>query len=1067
MNLRLLLVVTVLCAVFSDAWAQNRGSARYSAAEEELDGDVTRAQRQPTVRRTSARRRRPTPAPEEPEYAKELPEYQLPSREATTGRRVPSRIPAEEFAPPLPEAPVLPEEPILPAVVDELPQITTAAPGEKTQGRRRRPKKRRRPQNGGAPKPENVDIADPEKNKVPVPELLDTEQRRPQPFSNNPELINNPNTYDFPPTLVENPSWSDDKLVNAAGEPERPRSPEPAPYYPPQVGTNRLPMDDSERIESPRGYSEPSRPVSNQEVPNRRYVPSKPADESPERASYVPVLPPIRVPTEARSRLPSEDYPTSRNQESTRTSDRRSSQRTSSNRNPSVPKPNPDEESRIAAARAPQNFIPHDKQPSIPESLPEVRLPATEQPFLANEYDKNLNEQPSYGNAEEILGDLNEEGIPIVENIDLQGPTTASRHRESSDVVYDSPYSSYNDNIDAEEHVTVPAPHRRQETEPQVPRNTYNDVQPQEPPKRSQTNNNVDIGDSQISRYEPPLQRYGGRGSERSENTRSTIQEDSPTEAPKRGRGSSRYRPEGSTDDFSRTRSSSRSSSDSSSAPVRGRSSQAPSQTPTRSRNTQRYQPDPAESSSRVSTRRQPVNSEYAENPSEESHYRQRAPAPSPSGEEDYNRPPLRGAPANAPEEEHVPVRNAAQSRPPQYETRDAAYTYEELPAEDPNVYEPEYQAPRQQSRREPESQRGPPVREQPERQAPRQSNRNVPHRSAPRQPQPEYNAPPQENNRYQSQPEYDAPPQENTRYQPQYQAPQNVRSQARPTPQRAPPSNQERQPAPRQPSRSRHQEPSPNQGRSSGSGRFSCPEPYGYFADSVQCDKYYECRNGTSFESLCEDGLAFNEASSPKFLRCDSLRDVDCSKRPELQKAKPTKNCPRKYGLYPHESDCTKFWNCVDGAATEVQCPQGLTFNDDRATCDWADLVKSSCKTEDLLGFTCPEPNAHDLQDGVYTTYAHPDNCQLHFFCIKGEDGSRKPRLLTCHEGLVYNPTSKSCARPEEVPGCEDFYGSRSPPPKQQRKPAAREPVEPEEYEEEPPTPKPRRRVQHRRVRN
>ncbi|GFV77084.1 protein obstructor-E [Trichonephila clavipes] len=1056
-NLRLLLVLTVLCAVLGDVLAQNRGSVRYSGNDEEFDGDSTRAQPPAPTRRVSSRRRRPTPAPEPAELADELPAYQAPKRVGTTGRRVPSRVSTQEFAPPPPAAPLLPEEPILPVVVDELAPITTATPDDKTQGRRRRPKKRRRPQNGATKpgaNPEKQNINDPEKIKVPVTELIDTDQKRPQPYSSNPELNSNPNTYDSPAGLADKALWPNNKLENSAGEPGL-RNPEPTQYYPPQVGTNRLPIDDSEGNE-PRGFGEPEAPVLNQEIPSRRYIPPNPVEEQPSRGSYVPVLAPIRVPSDTHSRLPLEDYTESRTQENNqrgRQSQRISPQRSAGTRTPSVPIP--DEASRISGASPAQNFIPRDNQPSIPErSHAEVRLPATEQPFLVNEYDKAFDSQPGYEDVEEILSGLNNDENTSVGNIDQPMPTTSTR-LPSSEVHYDTSYPDYNENIGPADRSRTSEPNRREETEPQAPRSSYNEAPPQETPKRTQSNNNPDTGRSQLLRYEPPLQRYGSRGgsegSDLQENPRHSTRDSQPSAAPTRGRGSSRYQSERAPEEITRTRGSSRSSSDSSSgAPTRTRSSQAPSQAPTRSRNTQRYQPDPEESSSRVSTRRQPVDTEYAAVEDRPTNYRQRVPAPVADEEPEYVRQPPRGAPVRELPEDIDPVGNTQRSRPPQYDDRDEPYLYEE-PLEDqrePIAYEPEYQAPRQTNRRQPPVQRTPPPREQPERQITRQPSRrqNAPQREAPRHEQPDYRE-----------------PQENTRYQPQYQAPQNTRHQSRPAPQSEP--NQGRQQAPRQQSRARQPEPSPNQGRSSGSSRFSCPEGFGYFADPVQCDKYYECRNGTAVESLCEDGLAFNEIGAPKFLRCDSLRDVDCSARPELQEAKPTKNCPRRYGLYPHETDCTKFWNCVDGAATEVQCPPGLTFNDDRATCDWADLVKSSCKTEDLLGFTCPEPNAVDLQDGVYTTYPHPDNCQLHFVCIKGEDGARRPRMLTCHEGLVYDPVSKTCSRPDGVAGCEDFYGIRSPPPKQ-RKPAAREPIEEEEYED-PPTPKPRRRVQNRRVRN
>ena len=62
------------------------------------------------------------------------------------------------------------------------------------------------------------------------------------------------------------------------------------------------------------------------------------------------------------------------------------------------------------------------------------------------------------------------------------------------------------------------------------------------------------------------------------------------------------------------------------------------------------------------------------------------------------------------------------------------------------------------------------------------------------------------------------------------------------------------------------------------------CPEPNGYFADAYQCDKYYECIDGTITEKLCPDGMVFNDFS-PMHEKCDLPFNIDCSQRPDLRK--------------------------------------------------------------------------------------------------------------------------------------------------------------------------------------
>lgn len=64
------------------------------------------------------------------------------------------------------------------------------------------------------------------------------------------------------------------------------------------------------------------------------------------------------------------------------------------------------------------------------------------------------------------------------------------------------------------------------------------------------------------------------------------------------------------------------------------------------------------------------------------------------------------------------------------------------------------------------------------------------------------------------------------------------------------------------------------------------CPEKNGVFADSVQCDRYYECDNFVLSEKLCADGLVFADLANSFQGRCDFPFNVDCAGRPELRKS-------------------------------------------------------------------------------------------------------------------------------------------------------------------------------------
>lgn len=63
----------------------------------------------------------------------------------------------------------------------------------------------------------------------------------------------------------------------------------------------------------------------------------------------------------------------------------------------------------------------------------------------------------------------------------------------------------------------------------------------------------------------------------------------------------------------------------------------------------------------------------------------------------------------------------------------------------------------------------------------------------------------------------------------------------------------------------------------------FECPSSKGFFADPVQCDKYFECVDGVAKEQLCPDGLVF-DPTSVRYNRCDQPYNVDCGDRTELR---------------------------------------------------------------------------------------------------------------------------------------------------------------------------------------
>lgn len=105
--------------------------------------------------------------------------------------------------------------------------------------------------------------------------------------------------------------------------------------------------------------------------------------------------------------------------------------------------------------------------------------------------------------------------------------------------------------------------------------------------------------------------------------------------------------------------------------------------------------------------------------------------------------------------------------------------------------------------------------------------------------------------------------------------------------------------------------------------------------------------------DKTCSDGLVFDEAGSIQFAKCGFPFSIDCTGRPELQKAKPTgPECPRQNGYFPHENPavCDKFYFCVDGVPNAITCPASLIFDPKTVSCEkykcaWTSYLPCLCK--------------------------------------------------------------------------------------------------------------------------
>jgi hypothetical protein len=194
------------------------------------------------------------------------------------------------------------------------------------------------------------------------------------------------------------------------------------------------------------------------------------------------------------------------------------------------------------------------------------------------------------------------------------------------------------------------------------------------------------------------------------------------------------------------------------------------------------------------------------------------------------------------------------------------------------------------------------------------------------------------------------------------------------------------------------------------------CPEEDGFFSDFLQCDKYYECKEGEVIEHVCADGLVFDERSK-EFPICSFPFSINCTGRPELQPPQPSvPECPRLNGYFadPDPEICDVFYFCVEGKSNRVQCPSGLVFNPSLGQCGFkAQSSRTGCKSRS--SFQCPEK----LNRVDQSRHEDPNSCTEFFLCISGE-----ARKSGCSPGLVYQQASTSCQRQDVL---EDNHRCRN----------------------------------------
>ncbi|XP_037560539.1 protein obstructor-E [Dermacentor silvarum] len=183
------------------------------------------------------------------------------------------------------------------------------------------------------------------------------------------------------------------------------------------------------------------------------------------------------------------------------------------------------------------------------------------------------------------------------------------------------------------------------------------------------------------------------------------------------------------------------------------------------------------------------------------------------------------------------------------------------------------------------------------------------------------------------------------------------------------------------------------------------CRKDNGLFEHEQYCDYYYECEDGVPTLQLCPNGLAFSGKNRGLLNNCDYPHRVGCPDddgRVMGQSPQSSENCHWQYGVFAHQTSCTRYWQCWNGTATIQQCPFSLLYNDVMHACDWPDNVPD-CQKHPI----CKDnPNGHIPIE---------KSCVRYWLCVGGY-----PRLQRCPAGLAFSPTALRCELTDNIPGCE-----------------------------------------------
>merc|ERR1712123_392787 len=181
---------------------------------------------------------------------------------------------------------------------------------------------------------------------------------------------------------------------------------------------------------------------------------------------------------------------------------------------------------------------------------------------------------------------------------------------------------------------------------------------------------------------------------------------------------------------------------------------------------------------------------------------------------------------------------------------------------------------------------------------------------------------------------------------------------------------------------------------------------------DVQYCDRYWECEFGSPELYDCPNGLVWVGKNQGIADGCDYpwrhtniCKDKDLANPPQS-----TEHCDWLYGIFGHETSCTRYWTCWNGTATEQFCIGGLLYNEETHACDWPQNV-AGCQKHPL----CKDDANGNVHLGK--------SCNRYWACQGGY-----PRLQRCPAMLVFDKNRRRCVTPP-TEDCE-VPTTKAPPP-------------------------------------